>query len=107
MVKVRDAGSTCTDSTFAPITVTCAVPLKPSLVAVKVAVPQDGPCIFTGRTAIYTGAEDSFDDGAGHVLPRDIPVPVCDKTGWALESLRHADITVTPTTWHYAGGGCC
>jgi ubiquinone/menaquinone biosynthesis C-methylase UbiE len=73
----------------------------------KVPVPDDGACIFTGRTAIYTGPEGSFDDGKGHVLPKNIPMPVCDKTGGALESLGRTDLTITPSTWHYQGGGCC
>ena len=45
--------------------------------AAKVPVPSDGPCVFTGRYAIYTGSGDSFDDGKGHVLPRDVPFAVC------------------------------
>ena len=62
---------------------------------------------LTGRTAIYTGSEDAFDDGKGHVLVRDVPLPVCDKTAGALSSMSHPDLTVTASTWHYAGGGCC
>ena len=73
----------------------------------KVPIPADGPCIFTGRVAIYTGPDPSFDDGLGHVLPRDVPLAVCDKTAGALERLGRADITTTDSTWHYAGGGCC
>jgi SAM-dependent methyltransferase len=75
--------------------------------AIKVPVPGDGPCVFTGRTAIYTGVEASFDDGKGHVLTRDLPYPVCDKTAAALAGLGHPELTVTDPTWHYAGGGCC
>jgi ubiquinone/menaquinone biosynthesis C-methylase UbiE len=75
--------------------------------AYKVPIPDDGPCIFTGRVAIYTGDEDSFDDGNGHVLQHDVPLPVCDKTAGALARLDRVDITVTDSTWHYAGGGCC
>ena len=75
--------------------------------AIKVPVPADGPCVFTGRTAIYSGDEASFDDGKGHVLNRDVPLPVCDKTAAALNTLGRSDITVTDSTWHYAGGGCC
>ncbi len=75
--------------------------------AFKVDVPADGPCIFTGRTAIYTGPEEAFDDGSGHVLARDIPMPVCDKTADALAGLGRGDLTITASTWHYAGGGCC
>jgi SAM-dependent methyltransferase len=75
--------------------------------AVKVAAPADGPCVFTGRSAIYTGAETTYDDGRGHVLARDVPYPVCDKTASALAGLGRPDLTVTEPTWHYAGGGCC
>ncbi|MEM7228501.1 MAG: arsenosugar biosynthesis arsenite methyltransferase ArsM [Planctomycetota bacterium] len=75
--------------------------------AYKVPVPADGPCIFTGRTAIYAGSERQFDDGNGHVMVQDIPMPVCDKTASALESLGRDDVVVTGSTWHYAGGGCC
>lgn len=77
------------------------------LCAFKVPVPDDGPCVFTGRTAIYSGPEASFDDGKGHRLVRDLPASVCDKTAAALASLGRPDITVTGPTWHYAGDGCC
>jgi hypothetical protein len=44
-------------------------------VAFKVPIPEDGACIFTGKTAIYQGSEDVFDDNAGHVLQKgDLPV---------------------------------
>jgi ubiquinone/menaquinone biosynthesis C-methylase UbiE len=75
--------------------------------AYKTPVADDGPCVFTGRCAIYTGDDDTFDDGQGHVLARDIPLPVCDKTASALARLGREDLTVTASTWHYAGGGCC
>jgi ubiquinone/menaquinone biosynthesis C-methylase UbiE len=75
--------------------------------AYRVTVPDDGACIFTGRTVIYTGPEETFDDGKGHVLQRDIPLPVCDKTAAVLEGLGDLHLTVTDSTWHYAGGGCC
>jgi ubiquinone/menaquinone biosynthesis C-methylase UbiE len=42
-------------------------------VSFKVDVPDDGACIFTGKTAIYRGMEELFDDGAGHVLQRGVP----------------------------------
>ena len=69
--------------------------------------PGDGPCVFTGRTAFYTGSDEMFDDGKGHTLIRDIPLNVCDKTAVALASLKRGDISITDSTWHYAGGGCC
>ena len=70
-------------------------------------IPADGACIFTGRTAIYVGADESFDDGAGHLLLRDMPMQVCDKTAAKLAALCRPDIVVTDPTYHYRGGGCC
>jgi SAM-dependent methyltransferase len=75
--------------------------------AIKDPIPADGPCIFTGRSAIYVGDDDCFDDVRGHVLMRDLPMGVCDKTAAALSALRREDIIVTAPTWHYAGDGCC
>jgi SAM-dependent methyltransferase len=75
--------------------------------AIKDPIPVDGPCIFTGRAAIYFGDDDRFDDGAGHVLLRDVPAAVCDKTAAKLERLNRADLVITPSTWFYDGGGCC
>lgn len=77
------------------------------VVAVNAPMPDDGPCVFTGKTATYTGPEDSFDDGKGHVLPKGLPQAVCDKTGAALASLGEKHLVITGSTWHYEGGGCC
>jgi SAM-dependent methyltransferase len=76
-------------------------------IAFKVAIPEDGPCIFTGKTAIYKGTEEVFDDSAGHVLQRGVPAAVCDKTAAKLSSSFPQDMLVTDSTWHYIGGGCC
>jgi len=76
-------------------------------VSFKVAIPDDGACIFTGKTAIYAGVEPFFDDAAGHLLQRGIPAAVCDKTAAKLAALLPAEIIVTNSTWHYQGGGCC
>ncbi len=76
-------------------------------VAFKVAIPEDGACIFTGKTAIYTGAEPIFDDQSGHILQRGIPAAVCDKTAAKLAALHPEEILMTDSTWHYNGGGCC
>lgn len=76
-------------------------------VSFKVAIPEDGACIFTGKTAIYCGAESFFDDGAGHLLQRGIPAAVCDKTAANLGALEPKQIMITDSTWHYSGGGCC
>ena len=76
-------------------------------VSYKVPIPEDGACIFTGKTAIYTGTEALFDDHAGHVLHRGLPAAVCDKTAGNLALNCPQDILVTPSTWHYTGGGCC
>lgn len=75
--------------------------------AIKDPIPADGPCVFTGRTAIYFGSDDSFDDGKGHVLPQNSPVAICDKTAGNLGWLGRSDILVTPSTFFYDGGGCC
>ncbi len=75
--------------------------------AYRTPVPTDGACVFTGRSVIYAGPDESFDDGKDHVMQRDLPLPVCDKTAGALESLGNPHLTVTNSTWHYAGGGCC
>lgn len=75
--------------------------------AVKDPVASDGPCIFTGRTAIYIGADGVFDDGHGHLMQRDLPLGVCDKTAKRLARLGRDDLVLTPPTWHYAGDGCC
>jgi hypothetical protein len=76
-------------------------------VAFKVAIPEDGACIFTGKTAIYAGSEPFFDDTAGHILQRGIPASVCDKTAAKLGALKPSEIIITDSTWHYDGGGCC
>lgn len=75
--------------------------------AIKEPVPVDGPCVFAGQTAIYFGAEEAFDDGRAHTLPRDVPLLVCEKTAARLASLGRPDLLVTPPTWFYGGGGCC
>jgi ubiquinone/menaquinone biosynthesis C-methylase UbiE len=76
-------------------------------VAFKTPIPDDGACIFTGKTAIYTGIESYFDDRAGHILQQGVPAAVCDKTAANLANLHPAEIFVTDSTWHYNGGGCC
>lgn len=75
--------------------------------AIKDPMPADGPCIFTGKTAIYYGTDDHFDDHKGHVLLPNQPLAVCDKTAGALARLKRDDIFISPSTWHYDGGGCC
>ena len=70
-------------------------------------MPADGPCVFTGKTAIYFGSDDSFEDNKGHVLLPNQPLAVCDKTAGALASLGREDIFISESTWFYDGGGCC
>ncbi|MFW9259960.1 arsenosugar biosynthesis arsenite methyltransferase ArsM [Nostoc sp. CALU 546] len=76
-------------------------------VSFKVDIPEDGACIFTGKTAIYAGSEPFFDDSAGHLLQLGIPSAVCDKTAAKLAAIKPLEIIVTNSTWHYSGGGCC
>lgn len=75
--------------------------------AIKDPMPEDGPCIFTGKTAIYYGNEEYFDDHKGHVLMPNQPLSVCDKTANALNTLQRKDIYVSNSTYFYDGGGCC
>lgn len=75
--------------------------------AIKDPVPDDGACVFTGKAAIYFGENDFFDDDKGHVLLQNQPLSVCDKTAAALQNLNRKDIFISPSTYHYNGGGCC
>jgi SAM-dependent methyltransferase len=75
--------------------------------AIKDPMPLDGPCVFTGKTAIYYGNNDHFDDHNGHILMPNQPLAVCDKTAGALTSLERDDIYISDSTWFYDGGGCC
>ena len=77
------------------------------LAAYNTPAAADGPCVFTGQTAVYCGPLNLFDDGHGHELRRGLPLPVCDKTAANLAGLQNPHITITPPTWHFAGGGCC
>ena len=75
--------------------------------AIKDPMPKDGPCVFTGKAAIYFGEEEYFDDGKGHTLLKNQPLAVCDKTAKLLAELRRNDIFISESTFHYDGGGCC
>lgn len=75
--------------------------------AIKDPMPADGPCIFTGKAAIFYGKEDYLDDKAGHVLLKNQPLAICDKTATALSNLTRNDIYISESTFHYDGGGCC
>ena len=74
--------------------------------AIKDPMPADGPCVFTGKSAIYFGDQDYFDDKKGHVLVQNQPIAVCDKTAAALAK-ESDQIHISESTWHYNGGGCC
>jgi len=76
-------------------------------VAFKVPVPDDGACVFTGKTATYVGAEPLLDDRAGHTLQRGNPLAVCDKTAAKLVGQFPQDVMITDSTWNYTSGGCC
>ena len=75
--------------------------------AIKDPMPADGPCVFTGKTAIYFGNEEFFDDNKGHVLLPNQPLAVCDKTAGNLADLGREDIFISASTYFYDGGGCC
>lgn len=75
--------------------------------AIKDPMPADGPCVFTGKTAIYYGDEAFLDDGNGHVMMPNQPLAVCDKTAGALRNLGRDDVYISESTYFYDGGGCC
>ena len=75
--------------------------------AIKDPMPADGPCIFTGKAAIYFGGNEYFDDEKGHVLQPNQPLSVCDKTAAGLKGLNRKDIFISESTFFYDGGGCC
>ena len=75
--------------------------------AIKDPMPSDGPCVFTGKAAIYFGDDDYVDDNAGHILLKNQPLAICDKTANALANLNRDDIFISASTYHYDGGGCC
>ena len=75
--------------------------------AIKDPMPEDGPCVFTGKAAIYFGEEAYLDDENGHILLKNQPIAVCDKTAANLAGLGRDDIYLSESTFHYDGGGCC
>jgi SAM-dependent methyltransferase len=75
--------------------------------AIKDPMPEDGPCVFTGKTAIYYGSKEMLDDNKGHVMLPNQPLSVCDKTAGNLSALGRDDIYISGSTWFYDGGGCC
>ena len=75
--------------------------------AIKDPIPSDGPCVFSGKSAIYIGREEFLDDMNGHVLMQNQPLSVCDKTANALKQTAGEDIFISPSTFFYDGGGCC
>jgi hypothetical protein len=75
--------------------------------AIKDPMPEDGPCVFTGKAAIYYGNDEFIDDQKGHILLKNQPLAICDKTAAALAALGRNDIYISKSTYHYDGGGCC
>tara|TARA_R110002049_G_scaffold276057_1_gene454188 strand:+ start:6284 stop:7252 length:969 start_codon:yes stop_codon:yes gene_type:complete len=77
------------------------------IAAIKDPMPKDGPCVFTGRTAIFYGKDDYFDDKKGHILYKNQPLAICDKTALALSKLHRDDLFISQSSFNYGGGGCC
>jgi len=77
------------------------------IAAIKDPMPADGPCVFTGKSAIYYGSDEYFDDKAGHILMPNQPLAVCDKTAGVFAALGREDIYISESTYFYDGGGCC
>ena len=74
--------------------------------AIKDPMPKDGACVFTGKSAIYYGDDELFDDKKGHMLLQNQPLSICDKTADALAALGQ-NIFISESTYFYDGGGCC
>jgi len=74
--------------------------------ALKDPMPKDGACVFTGKSAIYYGDDELFDDKKGHMLLQNQPLSICDKTADALAALGQ-NIFISESTYFYDGGGCC
>jgi len=77
------------------------------LAAIKSNMPEDGPCVFTGKNAIYYGKDEYFDDEKGHFLMKNQPIDICDKTAKQIADLGRDDIFISPSSFHYSGGGYC
>lgn len=75
--------------------------------AIKDPMPQDGPCVFTGKSAIYFGEDELFDDRQGHTLLQNQPLAICDKTAHNLKALQNENIYISESSFFYDGGGCC
>jgi len=75
--------------------------------AIKDPMPEDGACVFTGKTAIYYGEDELFDDKKGHILLQNQPLSICNKTAGDLVALERDDIFISESTYFYDGGGCC
>jgi SAM-dependent methyltransferase len=75
--------------------------------AIKDPMPKDGPCVFTGKAAIYFGEDEYLDDKNGHILLKNQPIAICDKTAANLAALGRNDLYISESTFHYDGGGCC
>jgi ubiquinone/menaquinone biosynthesis C-methylase UbiE len=70
----------------------------------KVPGGPDGPAVFTGRTATFTGREAEL-DWAGHQLRRGVPTGVSEAAAARLSG--RSDIVLTGPTYHCRGSGCC
>ncbi|MFP2997454.1 arsenosugar biosynthesis arsenite methyltransferase ArsM [Spongiivirga sp. MCCC 1A20706] len=75
--------------------------------AIKDPMPADGPCVFTGKAAIYFGKDEYLDDKNGHIMLKNQPLAVCDKTAANIAALGRNDVFISESTYHYDGGGCC
>jgi SAM-dependent methyltransferase len=75
--------------------------------AIKDPISKAGSCVFTGKTAIYFGDKEYFDDNVGHVMLKNQPLAICDKTANVINNLNRDDIFISESTYFYDGGGCC
>jgi len=66
-----------------------------------------GRVSFTGKTAIYYGNEEFYDDNAEYTLLQQMPLAICDKTAAEFAVLNREDIHISKSTFFYDGGECC
>ena len=75
--------------------------------AIKDPMPEDGPCIFTGKPPFIMVKKPILMTKKGTSYLKNQPIAICDKTAGALADLGRDDIFISESTYHYDGGGCC
>jgi hypothetical protein len=61
---------------------------------------------FQGKSSIYYLDEAFVDDKKGHILLKNQPMAICDKTAGDLASFGREDIFIIESTFQQDGDGC-